>query len=126
LFLAETGLTPRAYAAGVRAHRWRTALAAGDRPVTEAIYEAGFNASSRCYEASERILGMRPGDYRAGAPGASIRFAVGQCALGAILVAESARGLCAILLGDDPEALVVDLQRRFPRSNFTGADAEFE
>jgi AraC family transcriptional regulator of adaptative response/methylated-DNA-[protein]-cysteine methyltransferase len=55
-----------------------------------------------------------------------IRFAIGECSLGSILVAATERGVCAILLGDDPEELVHDLERRFPRSQLIGADAGFE
>ena len=69
---------------------------------------------------------MRARDYRAGGAGAQIRFAVGQCSLGAILVAQSQRGICAILLGDDPEALVRELQDQFPRARLIGGDAAFE
>jgi AraC family transcriptional regulator of adaptative response/methylated-DNA-[protein]-cysteine methyltransferase len=94
--------------------------------VTEAIYGAGFNSGSRFYAQSERMLGMTPTAYRAGGPSADIRFAVGECSLGSILVATSAKGVCAILLGDDPDALVRDLQDRFPRATFTGGDAAFE
>ncbi|MGN6702056.1 MAG: methylated-DNA--[protein]-cysteine S-methyltransferase, partial [Burkholderiaceae bacterium] len=64
--------------------------------------------------------------YRAGGARETIRFAVGQCALGAILVASSARGVCAILLGDDPDALARDLQDRFPRAELVGGDRDFE
>lgn len=126
LFVAETGLTPRAYGAGLRARRLRETLAGGQRSVTEAIYDAGYNASSRFYETSDQVLGMRASDYRAGGTGNRIRFAVGQCSLGAILVAESARGLCAILLGDDPDELVRDIQKRFPKAELTGDDKEFQ
>lgn len=125
VFKAETGLTPKAYAAAWRAHRLREELAAS-ATITAAIYEAGFNASSRFYEASARLLGMRPCDYRDGGANAAIRFAVGQCTLGAILVARSQRGICAILLGDDPEALVRELQDRFPKAELIGSDADFE
>lgn len=126
LFVAETGLTPRAYATGVRARKLRDTLLAGDHAVTDAIYEAGFNTSSRFYETSDRVLGMRARDYRTGGAGNRIRFAVGQCSLGAILVAESDRGICAILLGDDPDLLVRDLERRFPKAELAGGDPDFE
>jgi AraC family transcriptional regulator of adaptative response/methylated-DNA-[protein]-cysteine methyltransferase len=69
---------------------------------------------------------MTPTDYRAGGARTEIRFAVGECSLGSILVARSAKGICAILLGDDPEALVRDLQDRFPRASLVGGDAGFE
>jgi AraC family transcriptional regulator of adaptative response/methylated-DNA-[protein]-cysteine methyltransferase len=98
----------------------------GGSSVTEAIYGAGYNSNSRFYEEADRVLGMRPGAYRAGGANAEIRFAVGQCALGAILVAQSARGVCAILLGDDPDALVRDVQDRFPAARLIGGDAAFE
>ena len=74
--------------------------------VTEAIYGAGFNSSGRFYAASSDLLGMTPTAFRAGGDGAAIRFAVGECSLGSILVAATDKGVCAILFGDDPDALV--------------------
>jgi AraC family transcriptional regulator of adaptative response/methylated-DNA-[protein]-cysteine methyltransferase len=69
---------------------------------------------------------MRPQDYRSGGQGQRIRFAIGQCTLGAILVARSERGICAISLGDDPETLACELQDRFPQAELIGGDAAFE
>jgi AraC family transcriptional regulator of adaptative response/methylated-DNA-[protein]-cysteine methyltransferase len=69
---------------------------------------------------------MTPTDYRAGGANAEIRFAIGECSLGSILVARSERGVCAILLGDDPDALARDLQDKFPRATLIGGDAGFE
>ena len=125
LFKAVTGVTPRAYAAAHRARRLRDGLE-GAGSVTEAIYDAGFNSAGRFYEASDAILGMTPRDWRAGGTGAEIRFAVGECSLGAILVARSEKGVCAILMDDDPDALVRDLQDRFPRARLIGGDEGFE
>lgn len=126
VFKAETGLTPKAYASAYRARKLREELSVVGTSVTDAIYGAGFNSNSRFYEASERLLGMRARDYRAGGTGAVIRFAVGQCSLGAILAAQSQRGICAILLGEDPEELVRSLQDQFPRAQLLGGDAGFE
>lgn len=125
LFKRHIGLTPKAYAEAERARRLREGLAQGSS-VTEAVYAAGFNSSGRFYEQSDRMLGMTPRRYRAGGQQAEIRFAIGQCSLGAILVAASERGICAILLGDDPEVLVRDLQDRFPQASLIGGDAGFE
>ncbi|BCJ08925.1 bifunctional DNA-binding transcriptional regulator/O6-methylguanine-DNA methyltransferase Ada [Mitsuaria sp. RG] len=125
LFKAETGLTPKAYASAFRAQRLRERLdAAGS--VTEAIFDAGYNSNSRFYESAGERLGMRPREYRAGGQGATIRFALAQCALGAILVAQSERGICAILLGDEPEPLLKDLQDKFPKAQLIGGDDAFE
>jgi AraC family transcriptional regulator of adaptative response/methylated-DNA-[protein]-cysteine methyltransferase len=126
VFKAETGLTPKAYAFAFRARKLREELAGKGARVTDAIYQAGFNSNSRFYAASDRMLGMRARDYRAGGPDMAIRFAVGQCSLGAILVAQSQRGICAILMGDDPEALVQDLQDQFPKAELIGGDDGFE
>ncbi|WP_197386951.1 bifunctional DNA-binding transcriptional regulator/O6-methylguanine-DNA methyltransferase Ada [Ralstonia pseudosolanacearum] len=125
LFKTVTGLTPKAYAAAHRARRLRAQLGRGSS-VTEAIYDAGFNASSRFYEASDGVLGMTASRYRAGGAQTTIRFAVGECSLGAILVAQSERGICAILLGEDPQALVHNLQDQFPKAELIGGDADFE
>lgn len=125
VFKAVTGLTPGAYAAAHRGRRVRAALARS-ATVTEAIYGAGYGSSGRFYEKSNALLGMTPTSYRAGGANTQIRFAIGQCSLGAILVAASARGVCAILMGDDPDALARDLQDRFPRAELIGGDAGFE
>lgn len=125
IFKAATGVTPRDYAAAHRAARVRDGLGRSGT-VTAAIYDAGFNSNGRFYEKSGELLGMTPTDYRAGGANAEIRFAVGECSLGAILVARSAKGVCAILLGDEPEALVRDLQDRFARARLIGGEAAFE
>ncbi|CAM3992675.1 bifunctional DNA-binding transcriptional regulator/O6-methylguanine-DNA methyltransferase Ada [Bordetella tumulicola] len=125
LFKAETGLTPKAYASAHRAKRLRQELS-GACTVTQAIYEAGFNSNSRFYEASADMLGMRPRDYKAGGANTVIRFAVGECSLGSVLVACSERGICAIWLGDDADQLVRDLQDRFPNAQLSGNDPIFE
>ncbi|HIZ50917.1 MAG TPA: bifunctional DNA-binding transcriptional regulator/O6-methylguanine-DNA methyltransferase Ada [Candidatus Pseudomonas excrementavium] len=126
VFKAETGLTPKAYSSAYRAHRLREELNTANGTVTDAIYGAGFNSNSRFYESSAQVLGMRAREYRAGGAGAVIRFAIGQCSLGAILVAQSHQGICAILLGDDPERLVRDLQDQFSRAQLIGGDEDFE
>ncbi|MBX3481679.1 MAG: bifunctional DNA-binding transcriptional regulator/O6-methylguanine-DNA methyltransferase Ada [Caulobacter sp.] len=125
LFKAVTGVTPRDYAAAHRAARVRQGLETA-ATVTEAIYDAGFNSAGRFYDQSDALLGMTPRDYRAGGRGAEIRFAVGQSSLGAILVARSDKGVCAILMDDDPAVLVRDLQDRFPKANLIGDDAGFD
>lgn len=126
IFKAQTGLTPKAYAAAHRAGRLRDQLGKPDMSVTDAMYAAGFNSSSRFYESSDHILGMPARDYKRGGADAEIRFAIGQCSLGAILVAQSQRGICAIFLGDDPELLANRLQDLFPNAKFVGDDVQFQ
>jgi AraC family transcriptional regulator, regulatory protein of adaptative response / methylated-DNA-[protein]-cysteine methyltransferase len=125
MFKAITGVTPKAYAAARRAARVREELGRTET-VTQAIYEAGFNSSGRFYENAGDLLGMTPGSYRSGGAREQLRFAVGQCSLGAILVASSAKGVAAILIGSDPDALTRDLQDRFPKASLIGGDAAFE
>ena len=124
-FKAITGLTPKAYGAAHRARKVREELAT-KCSVTEAIYGAGFNSNSRFYETSNEVLGMTPTVYKNGGKDAEIRFAVGECSIGSVLVALSPKGVCAILLGEDPDALARDLQDRFPQANLIGGDAGFE
>ena len=125
VFRAATGLTPREYAVAHRASRVRDELP-GHRSVTEAIFDAGFNSSGRFYEHANDMLGMTPTRYRTGGAEEELRFAVGQSSLGAILVASSERGVASILIGGDPEALVRDLQDRFPKARLVGADRAYE
>ena len=125
MFRRITGVTPKAYAAAHREQRVRAELGK-DGTVTDAIYDAGYNSNARFYAKSHDVLGMTPTSYRAGGANTEIRFAVGECSLGAILVAKSERGVCAIFLGDDAESLVRDLQDRFPRAILVGGDPDFE
>lgn len=125
LFKSIVGVTPKAYAIAHRQKLVRRTLKQSST-VTQAIHDAGFNASARFYETSREHLGMTPKAYRAGGTDAEIRFAIGDCSLGAILVAQSEIGICAILLGDDPEQLLRDLQEMFPRARLIGGDRKFE
>ena len=125
IFKQHTGITPQAYAAARKAGRLQHELARGGS-VTEAMYAAGFNSSGRFYADAPARLGMTPGAARAGGAGEAIRFAIGACSLGAILVAATAKGICAILIGDDPDQLARDLQDRFPKAELRGAEADFE
>ncbi len=125
VFKRVTGLTPRQYAAAHRHQRVRAELERSET-VTTAIFDAGYNSNGRFYEKSNAVLGMTPTRYRAGGADTAIRFAIGESSLGSILVAQSDRGVCAILMGDDPDALARDLQDRFPRANLIGADPQFE
>ncbi len=125
VFKKVTGVTPRAYVAGHRGDRVREALRTS-RTVTDAIYDAGFNSSGRFYAASSDLLGMAPSTFRRGGGGETIRFAVGECSLGSILVAATEKGICSILLGDEPDRLVRELEDRFPKAELAGGEPEFE
>ena len=125
IFKQVAGVTPKAYANARRAARLQRGLGTSSS-VTEAIYEAGFNAPSRFYEDAAGRLGMTPSAYRNGGVAASIRFAVAECSLGALLVAATDKGVCSIAFGDDPDALVKTLQDRFPKAELMGGDAAFE
>lgn len=125
VFKAITGLTPKDYAAAHRGNKVRAELRKS-ASVTEAIYDAGYNSGSRFYEKSKSLLGMTPTRYRAGGADEEIRFAIAETSLGALLVAASEKGVCSILMGDNPEKLLQDLQDRFARARLVGGDAKFE
>lgn len=124
-FKAITGVTPNEYAAARRSNRVRDSLKKGDT-VTDAIYGAGFNSSSRFYENSNGVLGMTPSKFRAGGIDTDIFFAIGECSLGSILVAQSEKGVCSISIGNDPAVLIQDLQDRFLKANLKGGEKRYE
>lgn len=125
LFKRIVGLTPKQYADAHRQQKLRAQLTNGDS-ITDTIIDAGYNSSSRFYENADAVLGMTPTRYRQGGAGVFIYFAIGECSLGAILVAQSERGICAILLDDDAEKLAHELQDRFPNAELIGGDEKFE
>ena len=125
IFKAVTGLTPKAYWAAHRAQKIRAELNK-KTTITDAIFESGFNSNSRFYEQSSQLLGMTPSNFKSGGSNTVIRFALGECSLGSILVASSEYGVCAIFLGDNPEKLLQDLQSTFLNANIIGADHDYE
>ncbi len=125
VFKEVTGTTPRAYFAECRRKRVQAELERA-KTVTEAIYGAGFNSNGRFYAQSNQMLGMTPKAFRSRGDRATIRFAVGECSLGSILVAATTNGICSILLGDDPDRLAQILQKRFSAAELVGGDRQFE
>ena len=125
LFKSQTGLTPKAYADAFRHKKLQKQLQEQDY-ITDAIYDSGYSSNSRFYETSSKRLGMTPKAWKSGGQGANIYFALAVCSLGNVLVAQSPIGVCAILLGDDPEQLLKDLQDKFPHAELIGSDAQFE
>jgi len=121
LFTREVGVSPAAYARGLRAQRFAEELGRQGR-ITDAIYEAGYEAPSRAYADAQARLGMSPSAWRKGGEGAIIRFALAESSLGPLLVAATARGLCRIAFDET----AADLRARFPNARIVEADADFE
>jgi AraC family transcriptional regulator of adaptative response/methylated-DNA-[protein]-cysteine methyltransferase len=94
--------------------------------VTQTIHRSAYSANGQFTAKSDTDLGLKPTVYRAEGATTEIGFGTGQCSLGAILVARSDLGVCAILLGDEPDALARDLHERFPHAELIGGGAEFE
>lgn len=125
LFKRITGVTPKAYTKAHRIQRVRSNLAQG-KNVSAAAYDAGYQSNSRFYAEANQSLGMEPKKYRAGGKDTQIYFALGECSLGSVLVAQSERGICAISLGDDPDVLLQELQEQFSNATLIGGDANYE
>ncbi|HTH94962.1 MAG TPA: methylated-DNA--[protein]-cysteine S-methyltransferase [Rhodocyclaceae bacterium] len=125
LFKQTTGVTPKAYAQVHRSKQLKKHLSNG-APVTEAIYASGYDSNAAFYAHSTNMLGMTPARFRKGGAAETIRFAIGQCNLGAILVAATAKGLCHIALDDDADVLLRELQDRFPKAELIGDDPGFD
>jgi AraC family transcriptional regulator, regulatory protein of adaptative response / methylated-DNA-[protein]-cysteine methyltransferase len=125
VFRALVGVTPKAYAGARRRERLQRALPQA-ATVTEAAYGSGYNSSSRFYANAASELGMSPAAYRGRGANDVIRYAIGQCSLGSILVAVTQRGVCAIDLGDDAGALQASLVERFARATVAPGDATLE
>lgn len=122
LFKSVTGMTPKAWQQAARGQRLRTALAQGDK-ITDAVLAAGFPDSSSYYRKANDALGMTAKQYRKG--DAAVRYAIDDCSLGRCLVAESERGICAILLGDNDPALAEELATVFPNAEHAPLDDAF-
>ena len=122
LFKSVTGMTPKAWQQAARGQRLRTALAQGDK-ITDAVLAAGFPDSSSYYRKANDALGMTAKQYRKGE--VAVRYAIDDCSLGRCLVAESERGICAILLGDTDAELTAELATQFPKATHAPRDDAF-
>jgi AraC family transcriptional regulator of adaptative response/methylated-DNA-[protein]-cysteine methyltransferase len=125
MFKRIVGITPKQFANEVRLDRVRTQLQEG-AAVTDAIYSAGFESSSRFYETANSSLGMKPKEYRSGGKGVSIRYATVQSYLGWVLVAATDKGICRIDFSDSPEALQARLGSSFPQAELRTDDPSFQ
>lgn len=114
LFKRATGLSPRAYASLARAERLKTELKRGAK-VTDALYQAGYGSSRALYDQAKQRLGMTPGAYQKGGAGEQIHYACAETFVGSMLLAATARGVCALRFGEASE-LVAELHREFPRA----------
>lgn len=112
VFKQTIGVTPKKYQQAVRRIKLHTALAVSGS-IDQAINNAGFETPSRVYDEVNHLLGMSPSAFCRGGPGEVIRFAINRCDLGEVLVALTARGICAVLIGDTPSSLRSELSNRF-------------
>lgn len=124
LFKKIIGLSPRQYAVALRDGRMRSELKKTNA-VTEAVYAAGYNASSRFYERSSALLGMRPKEYRAGGRGLRIQYAIVKSTLGLVLVAGTERGICCVHFGESREQVESHLRTNFSRAEIVKGSEEF-
>lgn len=108
-FKARTGLTPRAWAASRRRERLETRLPAADSVLSAAL-DAGYGSTRGVYQ---DVTALSPAQRRRKGAGESLRYAIGECPLGLLLIAASDRGICALLFGDDEQTLLDELQLRF-------------
>lgn len=118
LFKRATGVSPAAYARGLKARRAAAALGEGGS-VTEAIYAAGYSAPSRFYETADARLGMHPSVWQRGGAGVTIRWTIAATSLGPLLIAATDKGLCRVAFDED----ALQLARRFPAAEIVPGGA---
>lgn len=125
IFKEATGITPKDYATAHRSARVRENLS-NSKSVTAAIYDSGFHSNAGFYSNTASMIGMTPTAYRRRGAGEEIHFAIARCSLGSILVAATAKGICAIFIGDDGDALQRDLHDRFASARISASDKTFD
>ena len=120
-FKRVMGISPRQYLAARRVGNFKELVRKGDS-VTNALYESGFNSSSRLYERASEELGMTPATYSRGGRGVNINYTIVDSSLGRLLVAITERGLCAVRMADSDATLEKDLREEFPHAQINRDD----
>jgi AraC family transcriptional regulator of adaptative response/methylated-DNA-[protein]-cysteine methyltransferase len=121
-FKSVTGVTPLQYSAARRLEKFKSQIRSGGS-VSEAIYDAGYGSSSRLYEKAPEQLGMTPATYARGGAGMKINYTITDSPLGKLLVAGTARGICAITLGDSEDELASALRKEYPKADVRPDDS---
>ena len=116
------GISPRQYLTARRFGNFKTLVREGE-PVTQALYDSGFNSSSRLYERAPEELGMTPATYSRGGRGTNISYTTVASPLGQLLVAMTERGVCAVRMADSDAELEKDLRAEFPAATIRRDDA---
>ena len=124
LFKSVTGMTPKAWQQAWRARRLREALGQGAK-ITDAALSAGFPDNSSYYQQADAALGMTGRQFRRGGENMDITWVCGDGSLGRCLVAESERGICAVLPGDNDSSLYDQLASLFPNARLHPGDEVF-
>lgn len=120
VFLRVAGITAAEFGKALRIKRFKHLLRAG-KGISEALYETGYGSPSRVYERSNAQLGMTPAIYRKGGLGMKMEYTLANCTLGKVLVAATDRGVSAIYLGDQENALISELKSEYPRAEIAQA-----
>jgi len=124
-FKSIMGISPRQYLAAKRFGNFKSRVREGES-VTNALYDAGFNSSSRLYEKAGEELGMTPATYGKGGRGVTINYTIADSPLGRLLVAVTERGVCSVMMGDRDTQLRKDLRTEFPEAKIERADERLQ
>jgi AraC family transcriptional regulator of adaptative response/methylated-DNA-[protein]-cysteine methyltransferase len=116
------GISPRQYLAAKRFGNFRTRIKEGES-VTNALYDSGFNSSSRLYERASDELGMTPATYGRSGRGVHIKYTIVDSPLGRLLVAVTERGVCSVTMGDRDIQLENTLKSEFSEANIERTDS---
>lgn len=122
IFTRIVGLSPKAFRDYRRLARLKEYLRRGES-VTSASYAAGYGSIRALYEKAYKALGMTPATYRGGGLRENIRYMTSSVTFGRLLLAGTDRGVCAVLLGDDEDALLAALAKEFSRSTLSREDS---
>jgi AraC family transcriptional regulator of adaptative response/methylated-DNA-[protein]-cysteine methyltransferase len=122
LFKEFIGVSPRKYLEFLKLNRFKGKIQSGSE-IVDAMFESGFESSSRLYEKSNENIGMTPGVYKKGGKGMKINFTTTQSELGILLVAATGKGICSVKLGDDAVILADELKREFSNAAMTEDDS---
>jgi AraC family transcriptional regulator of adaptative response/methylated-DNA-[protein]-cysteine methyltransferase len=125
IFKEIVGVSPKKYAEARRLERFKAEIKDG-REIADAMYEAGFGSASRLYENVSEKLGMTPRAYAKKGKNMTINYTITDCDLGKLLVARTAKGVCAVAFGDDANDLTENLTKEYKNAEITEDNANLK
>lgn len=122
LFTDWAGLSPKQFLQALTLQHAKQMLVETPFTLFDVAHELGLSSTSRLHDLFVKLEAMSPADFKRGAKGIAIDYAIYESFYGDVAIATTEKGVCFISFLDATESVEADLQRQFPNALICVAD----